>query len=390
MQSVPGYNAATRLGINFGDQEEVFDPVIILEVHPGGDVRAERALFLASASFGNYYLLIVCLAPELIRPWSTLAACANRPAAMKCSPNSLVPTELLESIFLYLDMRTLLASAQRVSKPWHSVINTSGPIQRVLFLAASVPGKSAGAAVPKRNNRGRGKAPAQVGGCPRLNPHATAFLRGWPAHVEHTPWQMPRYILDLGAIHDAAADISKRNDIASWRRMLVQQDPPVRRVGMYCCEPDIKARTITLTTKLYDVTASPGGGCAAAGGLTIGAISDMCTRLHGSEQYEGYQVSLRPRWAFKCFTACFHSWGSEGDGCYEFDIEDEVALSLGVVDEFETLKHELVEAADLVLEVAYFGDESCSDAVYEKPPRYKKRFPAAGEVEPAFDSEAEA
>lgn len=41
--------------------------------------------------------------------------------------------ELLEAVLLELDMRTLLVSAQRVSKHWHAVIKHSPRIQQALF-----------------------------------------------------------------------------------------------------------------------------------------------------------------------------------------------------------------------------------------------------------------
>lgn len=45
-------------------------------------------------------------------------------------------SELLEAILLSLDMRTLLTSAQMVSRRWHHMIQDSAPIQRALFLQA--------------------------------------------------------------------------------------------------------------------------------------------------------------------------------------------------------------------------------------------------------------
>ncbi|KAJ1323916.1 F-box-like domain-containing protein [Microdochium nivale] len=297
---------------------------------------------------------------------------ARRASSSACRdevlPKLTAITELLELILQYLDMRTLLTSAQRVNKAWHRVISTSPPIQRALFFAPSAPGTWSTrdpTAVPKERTRGRGQSQIQDSGI-RFNPQVASILRGWPAQVGNEPWQMRRYIVDLETSDKAS--ISFKHNNASWRRMLVQQDPPVRRVGLYCCEPDISRRTITLTTKLYDVTECLGSSTAAAGGLTIGAVFDMCARLHSD--YEGYQVSVRPKWVFEPFTAYFHSWVMGQERCDEFDIEDEVDLSMGIVAEFEVLKRGLVEAADLVLEVTYFGDERCADDVYERPPKY--------------------
>lgn len=44
--------------------------------------------------------------------------------------------ELLEAILVEVDMRTLLLSAQRVSRHWQSAINASLPLQRALFFQA--------------------------------------------------------------------------------------------------------------------------------------------------------------------------------------------------------------------------------------------------------------
>ncbi|PWI64733.1 hypothetical protein PCL_08598 [Purpureocillium lilacinum] len=55
-------------------------------------------------------------------------------AASRATDRTLGTTELLERILLQLDMRTLLVSAMRVSRAWNSLITTSPPLQRVLFL----------------------------------------------------------------------------------------------------------------------------------------------------------------------------------------------------------------------------------------------------------------
>lgn len=55
-------------------------------------------------------------------------------AASRATDRTLGTTELLERILLQLDMRTLLVSAMRVSRAWNSLITTSPPLQRALFL----------------------------------------------------------------------------------------------------------------------------------------------------------------------------------------------------------------------------------------------------------------
>lgn len=45
--------------------------------------------------------------------------------------------ELLELILLHVDLRTILTSAQRVSRAWHALVTTSTALQRALFFAPS-------------------------------------------------------------------------------------------------------------------------------------------------------------------------------------------------------------------------------------------------------------
>lgn len=103
---------------------------------------------------------------------------------------------------------------------------------------------------------------------------------------------------------------------ASWRCMLVQQNPPVRVVGMICSERDREQRSLTVTTKPYDTVAlaahsrccchkiasveDAGGGNGAAadeGGFTIGQAFDMCRYLR--REHQDYDVSVRGRWRFR-------------------------------------------------------------------------------------------
>jgi hypothetical protein len=64
-----------------------------------------------------------------------LLARAVTSSTMTSQPHPVATTpELLEQILLNLDMHTLLVSAQRVSKAWHSLITSSKPLQRHLYF----------------------------------------------------------------------------------------------------------------------------------------------------------------------------------------------------------------------------------------------------------------
>jgi hypothetical protein len=81
--------------------------------------------------------LPACLAPHMsLRAASRLQHLAETITMSSASDPSPIFTtpELVEQILLNLDMRTLLVSAQRVSKTWHDLIASSRPLQRALYF----------------------------------------------------------------------------------------------------------------------------------------------------------------------------------------------------------------------------------------------------------------
>ncbi|KAK7948475.1 uncharacterized protein PG986_009361 [Apiospora aurea] len=114
-------------------------------------------------------------------------------------PSALNIPELLESILLYLDERTLLVTVQRVSKPWHDLIATSPRLQRKLFL---LPDDSAAAARDPRPN------PLLVAAFPFCFDDILSPFQ--PRQIWPRLWTAPHAF---------------GHPRASWRRMLVHQPP---------------------------------------------------------------------------------------------------------------------------------------------------------------------
>ncbi|GFF86609.1 hypothetical protein IFM61606_05443 [Aspergillus udagawae] len=111
--------------------------------------------------------------------------------------------ELLEYVLLYLDVQSLLTSAQRVCRSWTRLIQTSPRLQQVLFFKPIPPER-----------------------CPEklINPllarHFTGLL---PASMD------PYGVRDGSLRHPWSEQADRRQKFfrreASWRRMLVQQPP---------------------------------------------------------------------------------------------------------------------------------------------------------------------
>jgi len=161
--------------------------------------------------------------------------------------------------------------------------------------------------------------------------------------------------------------------------MLVQQNPPVRIVGMICSQRDYEQRSLTVTIKLYDTAAlvahnrrrhemtsveiaGEKGDAADEGGFTIGQAFDMC--LHLRRNYPDYNVSVRGKWRFRQVLSWQHTYWlcsptAEGGYDSEHDSEElnsqdgsEGESSYRKVPEFEDLKEAPVREADIVFQVS--------------------------------------
>ncbi|KAK6824955.1 Regulator of G protein signaling superfamily [Apiospora arundinis] len=148
-------------------------------------------------------------------------------------PSPLIIPELLEAILLYVDERTLLVSAQRVSQHWRAVIAVSPSLQWKLFLRPD--DRAATALAPRKN--------------PLLAKAFPFCFDDWPNGVLLTPQNGTRALLwaksDTTAAeppvlgrrranpwyplpqwpHLRARREAFRRPDASWRRMLVHQPP---------------------------------------------------------------------------------------------------------------------------------------------------------------------
>ncbi|KAJ1337955.1 F-box-like domain-containing protein [Microdochium nivale] len=138
--------------------------------------------------------------------------------------NVLAIPELLETILVNLDTRTLLVAAQRVNRTWRSSIRDSPTLQKALFFR---PDHSASLSAPVFNKL-------------LVVAFPFCFTQLWQAPDAPAPLQVTSRSTDtstLGAApFPASTQITSRADAfsrteASWRRMLIQQ-PPLRSYGV--------------------------------------------------------------------------------------------------------------------------------------------------------------
>ncbi|PYH49142.1 F-box protein [Aspergillus saccharolyticus JOP 1030-1] len=147
--------------------------------------------------------------------------------------------EILEKILLYTDMRTVIASCQRVNRYWHALICSSSPLQEALFFKPC-------------------KELALPGVLKIRNPLIDEFI--WKQYFIRRPraWQgpRPRYrdLYDNAIITHKNRDKNQKKEKrqlqlqlparltrkqekawqrheASWKRMLIHQ-PPSREMGL--------------------------------------------------------------------------------------------------------------------------------------------------------------
>lgn len=125
--------------------------------------------------------------------------------------------ELLENILLRVDMRTLLISAQRVCRHWHTLIRTSPLLQQALYLRAAA---AAAAADPTPTT-------TETATPSTKNPLLAELFPPW-FHTGEEYTMMDETTIPNLAIGKRTSAFY-RND-ASWRRMQVRQ-PPVTLLG---------------------------------------------------------------------------------------------------------------------------------------------------------------
>ncbi|KAJ5561113.1 hypothetical protein N7535_009310 [Penicillium sp. DV-2018c] len=122
--------------------------------------------------------------------------------------------ELLENILLHTDMRTLLTSAQRVSRTWNTMIKTSARLQESLFFKPSKPSNS---------------KPIQRHRNPLLEDILWAqLLLKQQSSTSSNPTTISRFPLHTSDHRNLKPYLRKT---ASWRQMLLQQ-PPTSSIGV--------------------------------------------------------------------------------------------------------------------------------------------------------------
>ena len=146
-------------------------------------------------------------------------------------PTPLKVTELLESILLHVDERTLLVSVQRVNKRWRGTITNSARLQKRLFL---MPDDSDAAARDPHHNPLLAEA----------FPFCFDDLTAYPSGARRVVWAKS----DISVARPPVSNQRQHNPLtklphwwhlwgrrgaafghpqASWRRMLVHQPPAI-------------------------------------------------------------------------------------------------------------------------------------------------------------------
>lgn len=136
------------------------------------------------------------------------------PEISRASPtdSALTTPELLETILLHLDMRSLLTSALGVCRQWRDLVRASASLRRALFFEDN---KAADSQSPVYN-------PLLAGLFPPMFNFAVSPKRDG----------IDDLAIEALPIGRRAKAFYRRN--ASWRRMHVRQ-PPVEHVGVWKC-----------------------------------------------------------------------------------------------------------------------------------------------------------
>lgn len=121
--------------------------------------------------------------------------------------------ELLERILLEVDMRTLLTSAQRVSKYWNSLVTTSPAIQHHLFLRPQ----------PPRVGKTRVKNPLFAEIFPNWF-QPCAVMQKSKGHVKPYLFRS-HFVESYRFARSTVLNAAFRREDATWRRMLPCQPP---------------------------------------------------------------------------------------------------------------------------------------------------------------------
>jgi hypothetical protein len=243
-------------------------------------------------------------------PYTSTTTAASRVGAV---------TELVETILLDVDQRTILISCIRVCRLWHGLITASHPLQRHLYF---LPGHAS-------NSRASPTASAQgKAGEVVINPLLDWGFSGWfsPTHWGK-PWEWfssgrsmkyERPPLHHDSKESCPKDYGQRslNDFfvlpwninadawrrkeASWRKMFITQ-PPVTSFEIRCIEG-----YRYLHHEKVGLSYPPQDGTQGAGELNMGPLYDY---IHAQfRKYQPMFVTIDPF----CCNFLFEMWHNDG------------------------------------------------------------------------------
>lgn len=142
--------------------------------------------------------------------------------------------ELLESILLNLDLRTLLTTAQSTCRTWTTLIKTSPRLQQALFLLPAPTAK-------KAHN------PLLAQTFPSLFPAPAPNSHSSPENSDQDKDTNPLCLFTfttLDMVATPAKTEAYRRREASWRHMLLQQ-PPISEIGFIQIRSAMRGKSYT-------------------------------------------------------------------------------------------------------------------------------------------------
>ncbi|KAF2247600.1 hypothetical protein BU26DRAFT_520704 [Trematosphaeria pertusa] len=167
--------------------------------------------------------------------------------------------ELLENILSNLDLRTLLTSAQRVSRRWRATVTGSPLLQRLLYLE------------PEQQRNGH-RVP---------NP---LLVEASPACFYHNPIGCDQVFFDSDMCRTSSSKAFMFPG-ATWRRMLLTQIP-IERLGCWTSEYE-RGSLGDDTTWMFKILEFPSG-------LRMGKLYDLCQRWVSTTSSANFALFWEP------------------------------------------------------------------------------------------------
>jgi len=186
--------------------------VLALNMTNIGSDRCQGSFCFTTSSFLSFSQLqitITCAQVLLLHNHNMSADPCNE--KLPPSERALASTELLENIFLQLNLRSLLTSAQSVNRSWRQLIQKSSKIQKALFFQ------------PEKKRRGANE--------PMFNSLSMETFPSLFPQDGGTSSKFSFTSLDMAQTPEKLAAYARSE--ASWRKMLVQQPPISEFAFMY-------------------------------------------------------------------------------------------------------------------------------------------------------------